>query len=616
MNSQTCHMEQFPPEAQRSLRALRPTWAPKPKDHAMTKTPPEIPRAQKPAPPPVQTSGPPKIVPWPPSIAMFSLLDQAAISPALTNRSDLELDPEFLKSIADHGVLQPILVRSLPAFELVEPDLTRKCWTIKSEGAEVFFSEDEAAARTWLFGQTGSREPLAARYEIVAGERRWRANAAAQRTKIPAIVMQLNEKAARALRLIENLQRKDLKPLDEAVGYRDMLADGYTVGMLADRLGRSRSHVFSRLRLLDLVPAVRDAVASGKLPQTIAELIAGLPSATLQSKALQEILNGGPSAFDIQADDWMREAMTYRQAKAYLAKNFQTDLKTALWNLKTDGIADTVACAVCPQRSGTDPDAFPDIVSSNVCTAPDCFARKAAATRAEILAEKAPKTGVRLSPEENAKAFETYGPAANFVEAGASANFGGRFGAPEELLGKLTPAPVYGVDSKGRLKKLYRKEEVKAALKASGKLKPRGRDLEADHQQREARWARERVTEQAVRRAVIGKIEVGLRPLQMRDLWHWLYRLLAQDWNLSNIAKERGVSRKDLAPAKWTEPLMVGLVVELAMRENSSASKVIEEMAAAFGVDVAAVKKAAIPPPVAAVKPAAPAAKPKRKARR
>ena len=119
--------------------------------------------------------------------------------------------------------------------------------------------------------------PIAGRrYEIVAGERRWRAAAAAQLHEIPVVIRDLDDAAAFEIALVENIQRADLNPIDEAEGYRRLLGEfGHTQEGLAKIVGKSRSHIANLLRLLDLQTDVRELVALGALSMGHAKALIG-----------------------------------------------------------------------------------------------------------------------------------------------------------------------------------------------------------------------------------------------------------------------------------------------------------------------------------------------------
>lgn len=104
------------------------------------------------------------------------------------------------------------------------------------------------------------------RYEIIAGERRWRAAQLAGFTDVPVIVRDVDDRTALELAIVENVQRSDLNPLEEAMGYEQLIAEhGYTQNDLGEIIGKSRSHVANSLRLLKLPDPVRDMLADGSL---------------------------------------------------------------------------------------------------------------------------------------------------------------------------------------------------------------------------------------------------------------------------------------------------------------------------------------------------------------
>jgi ParB family chromosome partitioning protein len=151
---------------------------------------------------------------------MLPLAEIAANPKQPRRRFDPAAMDDLIASVRERGVLQPILVRPV-----------------------------------------GPR-----RYEIVAGERRWRAAAAAQLHELPVVIRELDDAAAFEIALVENIQRADLNPLEEAEGYQRLLTDyGHTQEALAKIVGKARSHVANLLRLLDLPPEVRDLVATGDL---------------------------------------------------------------------------------------------------------------------------------------------------------------------------------------------------------------------------------------------------------------------------------------------------------------------------------------------------------------
>ncbi len=115
-------------------------------------------------------------------------------------------------------------------------------------------------------------------FELVAGERRWRAAQLAQLHEIPAIVRELSDDEALEIGLVENLQRQDLGPIEEAQAYRRLIDElGHTQEEIAKALGKSRSHIANQVRLLELPQPVVDMVAAGKLTVGHAKLLVAQP---------------------------------------------------------------------------------------------------------------------------------------------------------------------------------------------------------------------------------------------------------------------------------------------------------------------------------------------------
>ena len=117
-------------------------------------------------------------------------------------------------------------------------------------------------------------------YQLVAGERRVRAAQIAGLERIPAVVRQLADREQLELALVENLQREDLDPIEEANAYRQLIDEfGFSQEQLAQRVGRARSTVANTLRLLDLAPGVQAAVADGRITEGHGRALGGLPRA-------------------------------------------------------------------------------------------------------------------------------------------------------------------------------------------------------------------------------------------------------------------------------------------------------------------------------------------------
>ena len=133
-------------------------------------------------------------------------------------------------------------------------------------------------------------------YQIIAGERRWRAARMANLSDVPAVIIEADDKKAMELALIENLQRQDLNPLEEALGYQTLMNEyGLTQEEAAGRVGKSRPAVANALRLLGLCPEVQERVRKGELSAGHARAILQLKSEKKQQEAAQKIVALGLS---------------------------------------------------------------------------------------------------------------------------------------------------------------------------------------------------------------------------------------------------------------------------------------------------------------------------------
>lgn len=125
------------------------------------------------------------------------------------------------------------------------------------------------------------------RYEIIAGERRWRAAQLAGLVEIPVIIRDVDDRTALELAIVENVQRADLNPLEEALGYDQLIAEhGYTQNDLGEIIGKSRSHVANSLRLLKLPEPVRDMLAEGSLSAGHARALVSTPDPVSLAKVI------------------------------------------------------------------------------------------------------------------------------------------------------------------------------------------------------------------------------------------------------------------------------------------------------------------------------------------
>src|SRR5690348_6337476 len=274
----------------------------------------------------------------PPVVSSIQELLLAKIRESKTNPRRVFDDTklaELAENIRQHGVLQPILVRPLPE------------------------------------GEAGM-------YELVAGARRFRASKLANRESIPATVRELTDAQALELQVIENVQRVDVHPLDEAQGYAaliDLQPDTYTVETIASRVGRSPAYVNGRLRLIQLIPEARQEFYEDKLTVAHAFEIARLQTND-QRRALQECFPQYRNAAAILKDK-KAEATTVRELRAWIEREIHLDLTNAPFDPQDETLLPKAgACARCPKRTGSNPLLFPEVRQKSICTDRECYRAK------------------------------------------------------------------------------------------------------------------------------------------------------------------------------------------------------------------------------------------------
>ena len=170
------------------------------------------------------------------------------------------------------------------------------------------FDEETLADLADSIRTHGIIQPLTVRrlssgyYQIIAGERRWRAAKLAGLSEVPAVIIEADDRKVMELGLIENLQREDLNPIEEAMGYRTLMEEyGLTQEETAQRVGKSRPAVANALRLIALPDAIRHLVEEGQLSAGHARALLSISSSTLQKKLAQKIIAEGLSVRQTEA---------------------------------------------------------------------------------------------------------------------------------------------------------------------------------------------------------------------------------------------------------------------------------------------------------------------------
>lgn len=341
----------------------------------------------------------------------FAILDLALIVEDPRNVRtvfDLTKLNEMSETIRHSGVSQPILVRPLPPGRMQE---------------------------TFVGRRPGAALPT---HELVDGARRYRASKLAGRTTIPVMIKHLTDEQVLEVQIITALQRDGLTEMDEAEGYRRLVDESQIPKeSIGEKIGRSRSYVYQRLKLLDLTPESREAFVRGDLDASRALMIARIPDGKLQKKALDEAVR--------KAYDGTSPHHSVRDLQRWLQQNVMLRLDTARFNIQDETLHATAGpCKACPKRTGAQPDIFSDVDGADICTDPKCFNTKGSVHRDRLVA-KAEAKGLTVIEGKAAKEIcRQYGNTLNGYSRLDQKRTDIDESGPtlRKLLGKDAPSPV------------------------------------------------------------------------------------------------------------------------------------------------------------------------------
>lgn len=412
-----------------------------------------------------------------------------SIAPSLTNPRK-HFDPAKLQELADSiaasGVHQPILLRPLPPERL--QDTLREARAQKRPAPE---------------------------YELVAGERRWRACQLAGVAEIPAMIRPMTDAQALEAQVIENLQREDVTELEEAEGYQILME---TVGINADevgqRIGKSRSYVYGRLKILNLCEAGRQALREGKLDFSCGLYIARIPNEQLQLKALEWATD----------PDYYGERPSARAVQQHVRQNFMLQLAAAKFDTADADLCPAAgACTSCPHRTGANPDLFADVNSADVCTNPPCYHAKEEA-HALQLRERAQSMGAEVITGREAKTLipaPYSGSIDGFVRLDVASDSPIQGKTLRKVVGDvleqsgIKPTLIENPHDKNELIAVVRQEQAAELLKMAGKAEAEAKlreeaQADAEAKARQAEADAKRNYEQQWRREVAAAVVAAM----------------------------------------------------------------------------------------------------------
>ena len=212
--------------------------------------------------------------------------------------------------------------------------------------------------------------PLGDLYEVIAGARRVRAARLAELEDVPVCIRELSDDQALEVQIVENSQREDVHPYEEAAGYEALLQrPGYDVAALAAKCGKSESHVYSRLSLLSLIPEAIEAFQQERITATHANLLARL-TPEQQEKAFPQcwtkFFHGGEA-----------QLVAARHLSAWIRENLYLPLSKAPFNREDAALLPQAgSCPDCPKRTGFNRALFCDFQEDEQCLDPGCYQAK------------------------------------------------------------------------------------------------------------------------------------------------------------------------------------------------------------------------------------------------
>ncbi len=277
-------------------------------------------------------------------------------------------------SLGERG-LDPIEPHAPPVGEFI-PDLLLKNIFPSPTNPRKTFDQAELQGLADSIKAHGVLEPLVVRTiagkpkgvcELVAGERRFRAAQLAGVERVPARLFTISDEVALEWQLVENLQRQDLDPLEEALGFQQAMNElGWSADQLAERTKKSKSTIYSSLKLLNVPQILRKALREGDVSAETAKLVGRLPNAEHRQEISEWILQ----------EVGLKCPPTFREVKDQIEGDYMVELKGAPFDL---GLVDLVphvgTCHSCPLRTGNNRVLYPE-GRADICTSPPCFRAK------------------------------------------------------------------------------------------------------------------------------------------------------------------------------------------------------------------------------------------------
>jgi ParB/RepB/Spo0J family partition protein len=437
-----------------------------------------------------------------PQVVAISLLRESPTNPR--KYFDKRSLDELAESVRERGILEPLVLRPLP----------------KAKAGEL---------------------------EIVAGARRYRAAKLAGLGEVPAMLFDFSDKDVRLIQLVENGQRVDLTPIEEAEAYAELAAEGLSIAEIAGKLKKRMPDVAKRIPLAKLPKKAKDLMASGVLPVGHAELIARIPDPKLHEEALGRIMEDFWGA----GDRTVLGVVPFATAQRVIEAEFMTEIASAPFDPEDATLSPLGPCSRCQHLSGNNRDLFGDVKGRNVCTYPRDFRLKI-----ENHLKRLRENGyaVLLTPKEVKRAFphenNPHHLAKDFVDLMSPCPGDPKNRTYDALLAPALKLKTVFALVDGRVRQLYPKSAIAEALAASGLRIVKKPKVESKAAVSKSVAQLDRIGQDAVQRELAAKLRsVKLAPSGWIDLLVDI-AVVAEGWKLEGVLRRHGY---DGTPKEFAE---------------------------------------------------------------
>lgn len=438
------------------------------------------------------------------------------------------------------------------------------------------FDEAQMKELTASIKEKGILQPILVRpreengkkiYEIVAGERRFRAARTLGFKEIPVIQREMSDIEAMESQVIENLQRADLHPLEEADSYKALIEkNGYTTDDVAAKVGKSKANIYQRLNLLSLCASARAHFLKNKLSLAVALLFARIRETKLQEQAFKELLRESNGE------------ISYGVANEHIQRSYMTLLEKAPFDTQdAQLLPEAGACAACPKRTGNEKELFPDIKRADVCTDVLCFQKKKNAAWV-LIAKQAKEKGMTVIEGEEANKICPYGwveRSSGYVDLNTQCYDDRKRRTWKQMIKKFIPPVTLVRDKQEKVYELVRALELAEALKKAGIQIKEEKDGNDDSRKQAAKQRQLAKLKQAVGMKALERLAKNMEAYELKDFSALVAPMVLRHVGyetLWNVAKRRGLveKRADDCRAqlkkelpKLSEAARKGFIVEL-----------------------------------------------------